>query len=104
MKNLINKEVYIVECQNFIYYPKVAHIIGFGGDYQCTYYYLDYKEFTGEDKKISEFQIEQYKTYEECLKECKRLNNIPKNKKMAEDWNSVKTQTQLNILKGLRNE
>ena len=43
---------------------------------------------TKENRKYTIEYLEQYKTFEEARKEAERLNNLPKNKKRAKEWNS----------------
>lgn len=81
-KELLEKEFYIIDCENFIYFVQPVHIIGIGG---CAcdeelHYYLDIKDFTGRDKEVYMYELERFKTFEEAQKEVDRLNNIPENK------------------------
>jgi len=89
-KELLEKEFYIIDCKDFIYYVRPVHIIGFG---DCAideepHYYLDVKDFMGRDKEMYMCELERFKTFEEAQKEVDRLNNIPSNKKQAKQWNT----------------
>lgn len=90
IQELLKKEFYIIKCKDFIYYVQPVHIIGFGGcaSDEELHYYLDTKDFMGRDEEMYMYQLEQYKTLEEAQKEVDRLNNIPKNKKQAKEWNT----------------
>ena len=89
-KELLEKEFYIINCKDFIYFVQPVHIIGIGG---CSadeelHYYLDVKDFMGRDKEVYMYELEKFKTFEEAQKEVDRLNNIPSNKKRAKQWNT----------------
>jgi len=90
IEKLLQKEFYIIDCKDFIYYVQPTHIIGFGccaGDEEI-HYYLDVKDITGRDKEMYMYELEKFKTFEEAQKEVDRLNNIPSNKKRAKQWNT----------------
>ena len=89
IKELFEKEFYIIECKDFVYYVKTAHIVGIGkyGYEEEEHYILDIKDITGEDKIMSMERLTKYKTLEEAQKEAKRLNDNPSNKKRAKEWN-----------------
>ena len=88
-KELYNKEFYIVDCSNFIFYPKIVRTIGFEISTDELNIITDAIEhLTKENRRYSIEYLEQYKTFEEAEKEAKRLNNLPENKKRANEWNS----------------
>ena len=89
INDLLEKEFYIVDCQDFIYFARPVHIIGIGGssDGYERYFILDIKDFMNRDRKMYMYELERYKTFEEAEQEAKRLNNIPSNKKRAKQWN-----------------
>lgn len=89
LDGLFNREFYIVNCKNFIFYPKTVRAIGFEMSSNELNIIID--EVDGLTHENIEFPIEyleQYKTFEEAKKEAERLNNLPKNKKRADEWNS----------------
>jgi hypothetical protein len=95
----IQKEYYIISCSNFIYYPKIVHVVGMAGSCcnEQIKYLIDSYDYLEKNEEFYKEQLEKYKNFEECEIECKRLNNIPKNKKTAKQWNSI--ETQYNLLK-----
>ena len=100
LDELLTKEFYIINCENFIYFVQPVHIIGVGG-YACDeelHYYLDVKDFMGRDMEVYMCELERFKTFEEAQKEANRLNNIPSNKKRAKDWNTRDKFTLLSYL------
>ncbi len=89
LEELYNKEFYIIDCLNFIYYPKIVRGIGFEISPDELNIITDAVEYlTKENRKYTIEYLEQYKTFEEARKEAERLNNLPKNKKRAKEWNS----------------
>lgn len=90
LDELLEKEFYIINCKDFIYFVQPVHIVGIGG---CTgdeelHYYLDDKDIMGRDRKMYMDELEKFKTFEEAQKEVDRLNNISSNKKRAKQWNT----------------
>ena len=45
-----------------------------------------------------------FKSFEEAFKEAKRLNELPKNKKRAKDWNNAKAFFTRKCLEGMLGE
>ena len=88
---LLNKEFYIVDCMDFIYFARPVHIIGFGCcavDEEINYI-IDIKDYMNEYREVYMWELERFRTLEEAEKEAKRLNNIPSNKKRAKQWNTT---------------
>ena len=89
VEELFNKEFYIVDCYSFIFYPRVIRTIGFEISPDETLIITNILDsLTKENIKYSIEYLEKYKSFEKTKKEAERLNNLPKNKKRAEDWNS----------------
>ena len=89
MEELFNKEFYIVDRSNFIFYPRVVRAKGFEmfpDEFEIVTSIID--PVTKENKRYPIEYLEQYKSFEEARKEAERLNNLPKNKKQAEEWNN----------------
>lgn len=88
-EKLLKKEYYIIDCQDFIYFARVVHVVGVGDT--CVdsepIYILDIKDFMGKNREIYMSELERFKTFEEAKEEAKRMNNIPENKKRANEWN-----------------
>lgn len=75
----INKDFYIVDCKNFIYFPRKVKISSFElQPYTYPKYFIDEYNF------ITQKELEQFKTFEEAEKYAKMLNEIPENRKRAE--------------------
>ena len=89
---LENKDYYIIDCINFVYYAKRVHIIGFSwGTDVCEILYIIDKlnPYSNEYEQLTKTELTRFKTFEDAQKEADRLNNLPENKKRAEDWNSI---------------
>lgn len=82
LKEIYNKNFYIIDCENFIYYPKVVKIIAREISPNDGISYI-----TNENKKMYIEELKRFKNLEEAYKEAKRLNDLPKNKKRADEWN-----------------
>ena len=97
LESMVNHDpLYIVDCENFIYYVKQVYIEGyqiFSTDEEIQFILNDKDFYTSENKKTYAFFL--FKDKEECQKIVDKYNNNPTNKKRAEDWNSVETQKQL---------
>lgn len=95
MEEFLNKEFYIVDCQNFIYFPRVVKAIGW--EMCCDEpikYIVDIPApyCSNENRKIYKDELERFKSFDEAKQYAEKLNNIPKNKKRAKDWNSYENQ------------
>ena len=99
LKELYNKEFYIVACSNFIFYPKIVRGIGLEISPGELNIITDAIEPSlKENSKYPVEYLEQYKTFEDAEKEAKRLNNLPKNKRKASEWNSPESIYKRKIL------
>ena len=86
---IFNKEFYIVDCENFIYFPRKVRVIGFEASPDEIIFITNLKEhLINENRKMYIEELERFKSFEEAYKEAKRLNELPKNKKRAEEWNN----------------
>ena len=85
LEEIYNKNFYIIDCENFIYYPKIVKIIAekVSSEHGISY-------ITNENKKVCIEELKRFKNLEEAYKEAKRLNDLPKNKKRADEWNDPK--------------
>lgn len=89
LEDLLNKEYFIIECSNFVFYPKIIRPLGFEiSPDELNIITDDVDYLTHENRKYPIEQLEKFKSFEEAKKEAERLNNIPKNKKRAMEWNS----------------
>ncbi len=87
--DILDKEFYIIDCKDFIYFPRIVRVIGFEGGYNTISYRINIKDNLSNRnyREISAYELTRFKTYEEAEKEAKRLNDIPSNKKRAKKWN-----------------
>lgn len=89
LDELFNKEFYIVNCKNFIFYPQTVRAVGFTMSYDELNILIDEVDgLTHENMKFPIKYLERYKSFKEAKKEAERLNNLQRNKKRAEEWNS----------------
>lgn len=93
IKDIMSKEYYIVDCNNFTYFAKTVHVIGIIGSPDGLEYEIDVPHpfYLGEHRTMIPLVLEQFKTFTEAQKEAERLNNIPENKKRREDWIKITT-------------
>ena len=79
LDELFNKEFYIVDCKNFIFYPRIVIAIGFEMSSKELNIITDKIDIlTHENRKFPIEYLEQYKSFEEARKEAERLNNSSK--------------------------
>lgn len=89
LEELLNKDYFVIECRNFVFYPKVIRPIGFEVSPDETNIITDEVDnLTHENRTYLIEYLENFKSFEDAKKEAERLNNIPKNKKRAMEWNS----------------
>lgn len=89
LDELFNKVFYIVDCNNFMFYPKIVRAVGFEMSSKELNIIIDEVDIlTHENRKFLIEYLEQYRSFEEARKEAERLNNLPRNKKIADEWNS----------------
>lgn len=92
----LNQEFYIVDCYNFVFYPKTVKITGIGGDYERIYFYINEKQsYSDEERYLTKEELLRFKTFQEAEEYARELNNKPENKKRAEMWNSPQTTYKL---------
>lgn len=90
LDKLFNKEFYIVDCTNFVFYPREVRAVGFEISSEGTNIIIDEVDnLIHENRRFPIEYLEKYKSFEEAKKEAERLNNIPENKKNANEWNSL---------------
>lgn len=96
-QELQKKEFYIVDCMDFVYFARPAYVIGVGccSDDEELHYILDI------DREMYMDELERFKTFNEAKEYAEYLNNISKNKKRAEHWNT-KGKFQCEVLKQLQ--
>lgn len=92
LHELTEKEYYIIDCINFVYFARPVHIIAIGKcaeDEELTCY-LDIKDYySNDDRTMYLGELERFKTLDEAQKEADRLNEIPSNKERAKEWNTT---------------
>lgn len=94
----MNREYYIVDCEKFIYFPRIVRVIGVeccGGEE--IEFIIDIPESysPGNYRKMYRAELERFKTFHEAKHYAEKLNKIPKNAKRAKNWNSVENQYKL---------
>ena len=90
INEIFGKEYYIVDCYDFIYFPRITHIVGIGGS-SCDEefsYYINVSDCNNKERLIYKNELERFKTFSEAKEYAEYLNNIPENKKRAEQWNT----------------
>ena len=90
ISDLISKEYYIVDCNDFVYFARPVSIVGICGG--CVEdeieYILDIYDYVTNDNRTA-YMWQLYEKEKDAKKEAKRLNNIPENKERAKDWNKT---------------
>lgn len=94
-EDLYNKEIYLIECEDFIFFPVKDRIIGIeiSSEYGVLY-------ITEKNKKIDIEEANRFKTPQEAWNEANRLNEIPKYKQRAEKWNNRDEVMKRKYIKG----
>lgn len=90
LSEILEKEYYIVDCYDFVYFPRIAHIVGVGSSSVGSglQYYINATNLNNEERIVNKNELERFKTFEEAKEYAEYLNNIPENKKKAEEWNT----------------
>lgn len=87
LMNYINKEFYTIDCQDFTYFARKVQIVGFEMSTNDIVFITDIKDkLFDEHRKMRKEELEQFKNFNEASKRAKELNEIPENKKRAEQW------------------
>lgn len=87
LMNYINKEFYIIDCQDFTYFARKVQVIGFEMSLNDLIFIIDIKDrLFNKHRKMYKEELEQFKSFAEASKRAKELNEIPENKKRAEQW------------------
>ena len=87
--DIYGKRFYIVDCDNFIFYPKVVKAIGLEiSPDELSIITDNIDNITNENIQYSIEYLEYFKSFEEAKKEAERLNNILENKERADKWNN----------------
>lgn len=103
LQELLKKEFYIVDCMDFVYFPRITHVVGVGAS-SCDeelQYYINVSDHNNKEMLVYKSELERFKTFNEAKEYAEHLNNIPENKKRAEYWNT-KGKFQCEILKQLQ--
>lgn len=88
---IFNREFYIIDCQDFVYFPRKVRVIGFECSPDEIDFIIDLEEpLTHENRRMGIEKLERFKSFEEAFEEAERLNRLPKNKKRADDWNNAR--------------
>lgn len=99
LEDLLNRFYYIVECDNFIFYPKTIRPMGFEISPDELNIITDEVDIlTKENKRYPIEYLENFKSFEEAKTEAERLNNIPENKRRSKEWNSPEAIYKRNLL------
>lgn len=86
--NYINKEFYIIDCEDFTYFARKIHVVGFEMTPDELIFITDVKNLIDEPKKFYKEELEQFKSFEEARKKAKQLNEISKNIERAKQKRS----------------
>ena len=77
LQDFMNREFYIVDCKNFIYYPRVVKVIGF----ECAYgeeiqFVINITEPYSPDRnrQMYKSELERFKTFDKAKKYAEKLN------------------------------
>jgi hypothetical protein len=74
----MKKDFYVIDCENFVFFPRIIHIVGFEMAYNSPI--LFYTNIKGSRGLYIE-ELERFKTFEEAEREATRLNSISDIKK-----------------------
>lgn len=88
-KDIFEKEFYIIDCSNFVFYPRIVKITGLYVSSSEMEFCINVKEnYSNEDRRMRKEALLRFKTFEEADEYCRKLNNKTENKKRAEEWNN----------------
>lgn len=91
LDEIFNKKFYIVDCRDFVYFPRTVRVIRFEASPDEIIFITNLKEhLIHENRKMYIEELERFKSFEEAFEEAERLNELPENKKRADDWNNAK--------------
>lgn len=87
---ILSKEFYIVDCEDYIYFPRKIRIIGIEiSSEDGERYITDIEEgLPKENRKMYAEELNKFKNIEQAYNEANRLNQLPENKKRAYEWNN----------------
>ena len=91
IKEMMDKEYYMVDCHDFVYFPRIVHIVGVGAS-SCDeelQYYVNMSDYKNSERLVYKNELERFKSFNEAKEYAEHLNNIPENKKRAEQWNKI---------------
>ncbi len=87
LNDYLNKEFFIIDCEEFTYFARKVHTIGFEMSLEEIIFIIDLKDRIINDyRKMYKEELEQFKSFEEASKKARQLNELPENKKRAEQW------------------
>lgn len=89
LSEIFEKEYYIVDCYDFVYFPRITHVVGVGAS-SCDeelQYYINVSNYNNDERLVYKSELERFKTFDEAKEYAEYLNNIPENKKRAKEWN-----------------
>ena len=91
MKDIFNNEYYIIDCEDFTFFARKVHIIGFEAECstnEVIQYIINIEETFPfkRNKRMYLEELTRFKTFEEAQAKAKEYNDKPVNKKMREDY------------------
>lgn len=92
LEEMLNKEYYIIDCENFTYFARIVHVIGieaYAGNSEISYTIdIPHPYEANEYRTMYMWELERFKTFEEAQAKAKEYNDKPENKKRREDYMS----------------
>lgn len=105
LDEIFKKPFYIVDCKSFIYFPREVRVIGLELSFDETICIINLKEhLINENRRVPLEVLERFTSFEEAYKEAERLNEIPKNKETASEWNSPEAIFRREYMKAMLGE
>lgn len=101
LNEFMKKEFYVIDCKNFVFFPRIIHIIGF--EKYVNSPVLFYTNIKGSRGLYIE-ELERFKTFEEAEREATRLNSISDIEKRTEEWYIAKNMYEKALFKNYLKE
>ena len=64
LNKICEKEYYIVDCYDFVYFPRITHVVGVGAS-SCSeelQYYINVSDHNNKERLVYKSELERFKT------------------------------------------
>lgn len=109
LEDILSKEYYIVDCEEFIYFARKVKLLGCQGICGCKFDEIEWESDIEERYSPGNYRhfylsaLTQFKTFKEAQEAAKKLNEMPENKKRFKRWISSNFSQEMMEFKYRRN-